>query len=553
MIKKFIIIIIMFFVLFNCKTQSIYNINDTLSNFEILKLSNFCKIWGLMKYYHPKISKGKYNWDKELIRELPKIKICKNFECFNNEMIRWMNKYPIKNKIKNNYCNISQSIDFDKNIINDSLFCLIDNIYLYANDAHFYYEKNFSFPSFKNEKPYFNMADSVTIEYRLLTLFRFWNVINYFFPYKHLITEKWENILVKYIPILLNSKDNGEYYMNIYQLVFSIEDAHAKFDRTYNFQYSKKFKNYVFPDYYHPPFIAKRIENKLVITELLNDTINNFQVGDEIISEDNKTIEEYIIEKKQKPDFAYSNINFFLDRTFPIFLNSDNKISKISFKRDNKLFYDTLIRISIKDRVKTKKKDAFKIIDSNLIYFNVCLNEDKYFWDYLINNDYSNKNFVIDFRGYSNYIFDSIVKYFYNKDTVFCYFKKLLSPGCFDIDTNNYTKINNSSKYDGKIVLLVNSLTLSQSEYCVMAFQGSGKAVVVGTQTAGTDGNVTSFIIPGGGIIKFSGLGVYYPKYIETQKIGVKIDFEVSPTIEGIRNGKDEQLEKAIEIIKNKK
>jgi C-terminal processing protease CtpA/Prc len=47
-----------------------------------------------------------------------------------------------------------------------------------------------------------------------------------------------------------------------------------------------------------------------------------------------------------------------------------------------------------------------------------------------------------------------------------------------------------------------------------------------------------------------SGIGVYYPDGRETQRIGIVPDIEVKPTIEGIKNGKDEVLEKAIEFIR---
>jgi C-terminal processing protease CtpA/Prc len=46
-----------------------------------------------------------------------------------------------------------------------------------------------------------------------------------------------------------------------------------------------------------------------------------------------------------------------------------------------------------------------------------------------------------------------------------------------------------------------------------------------------------------------SGIGVYYPDGTPTQRIGIIPDIEVKPTINGIREGKDELLEKAIEVI----
>ena len=46
-----------------------------------------------------------------------------------------------------------------------------------------------------------------------------------------------------------------------------------------------------------------------------------------------------------------------------------------------------------------------------------------------------------------------------------------------------------------------------------------------------------------------TGIGVYYPDGREIQRVGIAIDVEVKPTIQGIIDGKDELLEKALEII----
>ena len=58
----------------------------------------------------------------------------------------------------------------------------------------------------KKDNPYAEM-NFPTAEYRLLALFRFWNVINYFFPYKNLIGDSWETVLPRYIPKFEANKD----------------------------------------------------------------------------------------------------------------------------------------------------------------------------------------------------------------------------------------------------------------------------------------------------------------------------------------------------------
>jgi C-terminal processing protease CtpA/Prc len=83
-----------------------------------------------------------------------------------------------------------------------------------------------------------------------------------------------------------------------------------------------------------------------------------------------------------------------------------------------------------------------------------------------------------------------------------------------------------------------------------MAYRTAPNATVIGSTTAGADGNVSSIRLPGGISTMISGIGVYYPDGRETQRIGIVPDIEVKPTIEGIKNGKDEVLEKAIEFIR---
>lgn len=102
-------------------------------------------------------------------------------------------------------------------------------------------------------------------------------------------------------------------------------------------------------------------------------------------------------------------------------------------------------------------------------------------------------------------------------------------------------------QYKGKIIILVNETTNSQAEYSCMVLQAATKKVtIIGSQTAGADGDVTGIKIPGGIQTAFSGHGVHYPDGRPTQGIGIVPDIQISPTIKGIKKGRDEVLERAI-------
>lgn len=82
-----------------------------------------------------------------------------------------------------------------------------------------------------------------------------------------------------------------------------------------------------------------------------------------------------------------------------------------------------------------------------------------------------------------------------------------------------------------------------------MALRVAPNAIVLGSTTSGADGNVSAIYLPGNVFTYISGIGVLNPDRSETQRIGIIPDIEIKPTIKGIQNGKDELLEKAIEII----
>ena len=101
--------------------------------------------------------------------------------------------------------------------------------------------------------------------------------------------------------------------------------------------------------------------------------------------------------------------------------------------------------------------------------------------------------------------------------------------------------------YTGRILILVNEITLSQAEYSVMLLQAGGNTITIGSQTQGADGNVTSVLLPQDSSAMFTGLGVFYPDGRETQRIGIVPDIHVTPDIVSLSEGRDVVLETALD------
>ncbi|HSM43690.1 MAG TPA: S41 family peptidase, partial [Acidimicrobiia bacterium] len=101
-------------------------------------------------------------------------------------------------------------------------------------------------------------------------------------------------------------------------------------------------------------------------------------------------------------------------------------------------------------------------------------------------------------------------------------------------------------RFDGPVVVLVDERSMSQSEYTAMALRAAPNTIVVGSTTAGADGNISRIPLPGGLEAIITGIGVFYPDRSPTQRIGIIPDLEVRPTIQGIRDGRDEVLEAGV-------
>jgi C-terminal processing protease CtpA/Prc len=72
---------------------------------------------------------------------------------------------------------------------------------------------------------------------------------------------------------------------------------------------------------------------------------------------------------------------------------------------------------------------------------------------------------------------------------------------------------------------------------------------IVGGPTAGTNGNVNVQDLPGGYRVRWTGMKVLKHDGSRHHGVGIQPTVPVSRTLKGIAEGRDELLEKAIEVV----
>jgi len=97
--------------------------------------------------------------------------------------------------------------------------------------------------------------------------------------------------------------------------------------------------------------------------------------------------------------------------------------------------------------------------------------------------------------------------------------------------------------------MLIDERAISQSEHSGLFYEAANGTTLIGSQTAGANGDVTFFTLPGGIRVSFTGHDVRHADGRQLQRVGLKPDVEVAPTRAGVRAGKDEVLERAVKYL----
>jgi len=533
--------------------------NIQLGNLTQQKIENLellGRVWGFLKYHHPEIAKGNYNWDYELFRFLPNYLQTANKTQRDELLINW-----IESLGKTTPCTTCKPtskdavlkpdfrwIDAQADALKNTLY----TVYKHRSQGKHYYiamRSGVGNPEFKNENAYTRMAFPDD-GFRLLSLYRYWNMIHYFFPYKHLTDKDWNTTLREYLPRFINAKTELDYEFDAVELIGDIQDTHANLWGGNDKMRDWKGQNYA-------PVRVQFVENQLVITDYYNPEMQSdvgLKIGD-VITKINGVSIEKIIQERAKYYPASNEPTRLRDISLDILRSNAQNIEIEYFSTDAQKKTKSL-KLYPQDQLdyyywfRKTDETSYKILDNNIGY--VTLGSIKNGDAEKIREAFKNTNgIIIDIRNYpSAFVPFTLGSYFISSDTPFVKFTSgnVNNPGEFTF--GNDLKLRKlGDTYKGKVIVLVNELTQSSAEYHSMAFRAGNNTTIVGSTTAGADGNVSVIMLPGGLRTMISGIGVNYPNGQETQRVGIIPDIVSKPTIEGVRNGEDEVLDKAIELI----
>jgi len=104
-------------------------------------------------------------------------------------------------------------------------------------------------------------------------------------------------------------------------------------------------------------------------------------------------------------------------------------------------------------------------------------------------------------------------------------------------------------RLEAKIAFLVDGRAISYAESWMGIVEAYKLAEIVGETTAGTNGNIAPFTVPGGYTFYWTGMKVLKHDGSRHHGVGIVPTVPVMRTAKGIAEGRDEQLDRAVEIV----
>lgn len=515
------------------------------------------KIWGYVKYYGENVEILS-KMDSLLLDAIPKVIEASNKDDYTS-LLKTLtlpmldscmeNRNPFSNI--NDYSLIANNLSNDTLVLDDELKYHLHSIWNLHTGKYSYFVNNKRRTGnikLMNEPSYSYFSDE---KIRLLGLFRFWNVINYFYVYKNFMDESWDKVLYESISDFRNALTEEMYRQAIYRLVNKLNDTHASYPYTVDG---------VVTGSYRPNFRIQMIDSLFVINKMRVSEFEgeNFKIGDIIVKIDNHdvyylsdSLSQYVCGGNywSNQQFICNSMLSRKDSTTLFTLLRENDTVIVRSKNYNvREIYD----LEIEKQVNQEKEKLYKWINDTIAYLDLkSITAENFSRNY--NPIMKASTIILDLRCCPSMdVVLNLTNAFVPPNSYFAYitYPDTRFPGMVRYKKSTSNMIGSKSHFKGNIIVLVNEWTRSMSEYIVMALQANPKTITVGNSSSGADGNVSFFEFPGGVKVFYSGIGIYYLDFLPTQRVGVKIDCLVEPTVESIKQKRDNAYEKAIVIAK---
>jgi C-terminal processing protease CtpA/Prc len=540
------------------------------------------KLWGTVKYFHPYLAYRDIDWDKALVDALPGIRSAAGPTEYAKVLGSMLDALhdPVT------YARIAPAKTFPKPgpAPNSGLAASGQRTWVHFGLAGSAFASRavparietviipmgedveavvrLSEPVYPNAKPPYPSPQTDRayseprypgVEYRILAAFKIWTVIRDFFAYRDLMDEDWDDVFASFLPKFMAAKDAREYNLTVAEMITHESDSNA----------SVKSAN--LSEYFGEVPLGLRmrlIDKKPVVTNVIDEEAKKAGVrpGEIVTSVDGEDIIQRV--NREAKYIAASTQQSLGARVMECILDGqEGATATLTIRGDEEQSKQvTLKRTAAFRQVRTQRSgEAVRTLPGNIGYVDL---------DRLGVGDVDGvfekfremKAIIFDGRGSTHGLGSSLAAHLNAKTDVAAAIVTgplTLAP---DLASNGQLTSTASffrvealpaaqSIYKGKTVMLIDERTSGEAEHTGLYLEAANNTAFVGSTSAGVDGEIGNFVVPGGITITYSSTDVRHGNAGKLQRVGLQPAESVSPTLEGIRAGRDEVLERAVEYV----
>lgn len=527
-------------------------------------LETLCRVWGYAKYHHPVFCDTlcRVDVDSALFALLPKV-VHADRDTRNRHLLDWVRSLgaytPNRVECEQTLApyDLVETADLgwtaDTVLLGGELSKLLQDLRYAERDENYYLRMGtmengpgYHYLSLRNEKSY--PTPQMDSGLNLLTLFRLWNVIEYYAPNRSLTLHPWDEVLSTYIP-LMGVETDGRCFARLYmRLIRELNDGHAY--APIEMLFGQRML----------PVWPLQAEGRLFVGYSGDSLLER---GDEVVAIDGEPISERL-----------ELLREYASRSNEASLRQALRYYGLCTRRDTAEVVRRRAGVCDTLRVATVpygsvsplydpaqlEQPPFRLLADSVGYIYAGTFTREHLAQ-VVQTLPRTRALIIDLRTYPLKVDGALIALIgqsLRTESVVvrqALYQTLALPGLFYrqeqwlFEDFGEVAARCTEPYKGRVILLVDEMTQSNPEFQAMAFQSCPQTLTIGSPTSGADGDIVWIPLPGQ-LTSFSGVGTLYPDGTQPQTVGVRLDVEVLPTAEGLQAGRDEVLERALELAR---
>jgi hypothetical protein len=374
-----------------------------------------------------------------------------------------------------------------------------------------------------------------------------WGVMQHFYPYFDVVKTDWDAALPAALSEAAENPDELAYLRTLQKLIAKLHDGHGNV-----FHQRLRATKML-------PLALSWAGADLVVVGKHGSAQSAISVGDAVVAMDGQSIADLCEELSSRISAATNGWRRTKLLSELSFVDPASGSIRLRLRKPDGQEYDAIVSPidpTVIDDVTTKKPSDGTEVAPEIVYFNLSGAQAETLRA-LEEKLAVAKGVVFDLRGYpGTAAFDLMLHLIDELATSAQWNTPVVILPDHErwqwITSGRWQLLPAPPRFSAKIAFLTDGRAISYAESIMGIVEHYKLGEIVGSTTAGTNGNINPFELPGGYRVVWTGMQVLKHDGSQHHGVGIKPTVPVEPSAAGIATGRDEVLEKAVEVLQRK-